>query len=141
MQNFKLTIEYNGANYSGWQIQHNAYQTVQGKLQEAARKLFDQDIKILGSGRTDTGVHAVGQVAHCRNNTVLSDDKIKRAFNGRLPDDIAVLKVEKVRHDFHAQYSAKGKTYRYQILNRAERPALLRNFCLYYPYKINTKLM
>jgi len=141
MQKYKLTIEYNGAAYSGWQVQLNSYVTIQGKLEEAARKIFKQDIKLLGSGRTDAGVHAAGQIAHCRIDTPYSNDKIKNAFNGNLPDDIVVLKVEKVKDSFHAQYSAKGKTYRYQIINRADRPALLRNFCLHYPYKLNMPLM
>ncbi|HLF18474.1 MAG TPA: tRNA pseudouridine(38-40) synthase TruA [Candidatus Omnitrophota bacterium] len=141
MQNYKLTIEYDGTDFSGWQIQTPSQRTVQGEIQAALYKIFKQKITPLGSGRTDSGVHALGQVANFKINTSLKVKIIQKALNAHLPKDIAILKVQKVDEAFHAQYSAKSKTYRYTIFNGPIRPALYRNHCFHYPFKLNVALM
>src|SRR5918912_1052505 len=102
MPRFKVTVEYAGARYSGWQIQKNA-RTVQGELDRAVREATgERDLDIYGSGRTDAGVHAMAQVAHLDVHTTLPPETLRRRVNDALPSDINVLNVEKVRHRFHA---------------------------------------
>jgi tRNA pseudouridine38-40 synthase len=118
MPRFKLTIEYSGARYSGWQIQKNA-RTVQGELDRAIREATgERDLEIYGSGRTDAGVHAMAQVAHLDVQTTLPPETLRRRVNDALPSDINVLKVEKVRHKFHARHDAVARSYIYQISRR-----------------------
>ncbi len=112
MEKFKITIEYNGKNYCGWQKQINR-QSIQGELEKAAFKIFSTDVEIIGAGRTDAGVHAANQVAHFCVDTTIPAEKIPLAFNAHLPADIAVKKAQAVSADFHARYSAKGKKYIY----------------------------
>jgi tRNA pseudouridine38-40 synthase len=115
---FKLTIEYAGTRYSGWQVQRNA-RTVQGEIQRAVASLTGaREFELYGSSRTDAGVHALGQVAHLDLNTRLSPDALRRGINDELPADINVLDVEKVRHTFHARHSATGRSYIYQVARR-----------------------
>ncbi len=140
-RNIKLTIEYDGSNFAGWQIQAKGFRTVQDEITKVLRKIFKTKINLLGSGRTDSGVHALGQVAHFKTESTMPVDTIKRALNGNLPDEISILKAEEVPLKFHAQFSAKEKTYRYTILNRDGRCSLQRKFCLLYPYKLNLPLM
>ncbi|MBU4333786.1 MAG: tRNA pseudouridine(38-40) synthase TruA [Candidatus Omnitrophica bacterium] len=141
MRNIKLTIEYDGTNFQGWQIQKNDSRTVQGSIENALKTIFKKNIKLYGSGRTDSGVHALGQVANFKISTSMSTDEITKALNGNIPKDIAILKTEDVSKDFHAQYSAKIKTYRYTILCRKNRCAQQRNYCLHYPGKLNIRSM
>jgi len=114
MKRYKITIEYKGTNYAGWQIQKNDI-TVQGIMQEAMSKLFKEDIQLTSSGRTDAGVHAMGQVAHFDSGTKIPADKIPYAINTLLPQDISVTSCEEVPKDFHARFSAKNKTYIYKM--------------------------
>jgi tRNA pseudouridine38-40 synthase len=115
---FKLTIEYVGTRYSGWQIQKNA-RTVQGALQEAIIAACDRrDFELYGSGRTDAGVHALRQVAHLEVQTALSAERLQYAINDALPADINVLAVEKAPHRFHARHGAIGRSYLYQVSRR-----------------------
>jgi tRNA pseudouridine38-40 synthase len=115
---FKLTIEYAGTRYSGWQIQKNA-KTVQGEIERAIAAATDQkDFELYGSGRTDAGVHALAQVAHLDIRSTLPPDMLRRRINDELPADINVLRAEKVRHSFHARHDAIGRTYLYQISRR-----------------------
>jgi len=119
---YKLIVEYFGKNYNGWQRQKNGV-GVQQVLEEKLSDLLGSTIKIVGSGRTDTGVHALGQVAHFEANTTIPPEKMVFALNGLLPDDIKVQRCEAADADFHAQYSAKRKTYRYQAyLSRIPSP-------------------
>ena len=147
MRTIKLTIEYDGTNYNGWQVQasqdshHQKLTTIQGVIQETLKKIFRKKMIVIGSGRTDSGVHALAQIAHFRTVSKMPIARIKAALNGTLPPDIAVLKVEEVDPKFHAQYSAKAKTYRYTILNRDVRSPILRNTILLYPHKLNLTLM
>lgn len=119
MQTFKLTLEYDGSKYSGWQQQINA-RTVQGELISAAQNLFRVDpaeIDVQGAGRTDAGVHALGQVAHIklRTPTRLSPEQILRELNGRLPSSIAVVDLASAQPRFHARHDAISRAYFYQV--------------------------
>ena len=115
---FKLTIEYAGTRYSGWQIQKNA-RTVQGELDRAIRDASGvADFELYGSGRTDAGVHALGQVAHLDIHTTAPPDTLRRRINDGLPSDICVLRIDKVRHRFHARHDAVGRSYLYQLSRR-----------------------
>jgi len=151
-RNIKLTIEYDGTNFHGWQTQakrsksrnqpkRRAQRTVQEEIEKVLKKIFKRNHKLIGSGRTDSGVHAFGQVAHFKSHTSMSVTEIQSALNANLPDDIAIIKVEEVPLNFHAQYSVKSKIYRYTIFNATARCAQQRHFCLYYPYKLNIRNM
>ena len=114
----KLTIEYAGTRYSGWQIQKNA-RTVQGEIDRAVREVIaERDFELYGSGRTDAGVHALAQVAHLDVHSTLPVETLRRRLNDVLPSDIVILRVEKVRHRFHARHDAVGRSYLYQVARR-----------------------
>jgi tRNA pseudouridine38-40 synthase len=119
MQTFRLTLEYDGSRYSGWQEQINA-RTVQGELKTAVQDLFRADADVQGAGRTDAGVHALGQVAHVklRTATKLTPTQILRELNDRLPASIAVLEVDEAPPRFHARHDAVARAYFYQISTR-----------------------
>jgi len=140
-RNIKLTIEYNGQHFSGWQIQKKGQRTVQDEIQNVLKKIFKEKIKLIGSGRTDSGVHALGQVANFSTPATMSTPRIVQALNANLPLDIGIIQAEKAPLDFHAQYSVKSKTYRYSILHRHSRSSLHSRFSLHYPYKLNISLM
>jgi tRNA pseudouridine38-40 synthase len=115
---FKLTIEYAGTRYSGWQIQKNA-KTIQGEIERAVRAVTSRkDFEVYGSGRTDAGVHAVGQVAHLDVASNLPPDTLKRRLNDELPADINILAVEPAARRFHARHDAVARRYIYQIARR-----------------------
>jgi tRNA pseudouridine38-40 synthase len=115
---FKLTIEYAGTRYSGWQIQKNA-RTVQGEIDRAVREITKRkDFELYGSGRTDAGVHAAAQVAHLDVVTSLTPELLRRRINDELPADINVLDAAQVPHRFHARHDAVGRRYLYQIARR-----------------------
>lgn len=115
---FKLTIEYAGTRYSGWQIQKNA-RTVQGEIEGAVRDATGaSDVETYGSGRTDAGVHALAQVAHLDVVTTLPPESLRRRINDALPADIVILSIEPVRHTFHARRDAVGRSYLYQVSRR-----------------------
>ncbi|HUL43568.1 MAG TPA: tRNA pseudouridine(38-40) synthase TruA [Bacteroidota bacterium] len=126
MPRFRVTLEYEGTRYSGWQVQKNA-RTVQGELLHAARTIFKTtDLEFMGSGRTDAGVHAAQQVAHLDVRTVLAPEIIRLKFNDELPADINILGVEKSTPSFHARHDAIARSYCYQICRR--RTALGKRF-------------
>lgn len=142
MKTFKLTIEYDGTDFNGWQLQANARRTVQGELEKALSKIFKQDrIPCIGSGRTDSGVHARGQVAHFRADTDMPPDELMRALNHNIPRDMVIADVCLAPAKFHAQHSARSKVYSYTILNRPYASALERHRCCYFARKINMRLM
>ena len=124
MRNIKLTIEYDGTNYHGWQIQSNGI-TVQETIQIALQTLTKTKAQIIGAGRTDSGVHAAGQVANFFTESELTSDSIRKALNSMLPDDVVITDVQDVSPDFHARFSALSRTYRYTILNREFPSAFL----------------
>ncbi|MEO8256158.1 MAG: tRNA pseudouridine(38-40) synthase TruA [Acidobacteriota bacterium] len=118
MPRFKLTIEYAGTRYSGWQIQKNA-RTVQGEIDRAVRVVtLRKDFELYGSGRTDAGVHASGQVAHLDVVSPLPAESLRRRLNDELPADINILRAEAVPHRFHARHDAVARRYLYQIARR-----------------------
>ncbi len=118
MARFKLTLEYAGTRYRGWQVQANA-RTVQGEIQRAVREVSGRaSFEVYGSGRTDAGVHALAQVAHLDLETRLSADALRCALNDALPSDINVLAAEKVSRQFHARHGAVGRSYLYQVSRR-----------------------
>jgi len=113
--NFKLTIQYDGSRYDGWQKQGNTDNTIQGRLENVLSRLVGAPAEVHGAGRTDAGVHAEGQVASVRLPDRFSPDEVRDYLNRYLPDDIAVLSVERAEERFHARLSAKGKVYRYSV--------------------------
>jgi tRNA pseudouridine38-40 synthase len=118
MPRYRLSIEYAGTRYSGWQVQKNA-RTVQGELLRAAQEASGRrPFELYGSGRTDAGVHALVQVAHLDLDTPLPPEKLRMAMNDALPSDINVLSVARVRHSFHARHGAVGRSYLYQVARR-----------------------
>ncbi len=115
---YKLTIEYAGTRYSGWQIQRNA-RTVQGEIERAIRDVTQaRQFELYGSGRTDAGVHALAQVAHLDVDLNLPTEALRRRLNDALPADINVLQIEQARHKFHARHDAVARSYIYQISRR-----------------------
>jgi len=126
MRNIKLTIEYDGTNYAGWQVQPNGT-TIQQALEQAIAEIVQHEVSLTGSGRTDTGVHALGQVANFHTESEIPAERLVHAINSRLPDDIAIVAAEDAPAGFHARYSAKSKTYRYRVLNRRVRSPMMRN--------------
>jgi tRNA pseudouridine38-40 synthase len=128
MQTFRLILEYDGSRFSGWQDQINA-RTVQGELKLAVQDLFRTDVEVQGAGRTDAGVHAVGQVAHLKlrsKATALGAPQILRELNDRLPASVAIVDAAEVAPRFHARHDAKSRAYFYQISTR--KAALSKRF-------------
>src|SRR5689334_700926 len=115
--NYRLLIQYDGTDFHGWQVQEND-RTIQGELERVIGMLADAKVSVTGSGRTDAGVHAEGQVANVHlNGSKFTPEKLKQAINGNLWRDIRILKCEEAAEDFHARFSAKRKTYVYRIVN------------------------
>lgn len=140
MRNIKLTVEYDGTNFNGWQIQDPKDRTVQGEIEKALHKIFARSGKpsrLIGSGRTDSGAHALGQIANFKTTSPMPTREIVNALNGNLPEDIAILDAEEVSENFHSQFDAKKKTYRYVILHRKVRGAVQRGYYWPYPYRLN----
>lgn len=141
MPRYKITIEYDGTNYSGWQQQSKA-PSVQEELQKAAFCFLHEQVTLFGAGRTDAGVHALGQVAHFDTQKTLDPFRICQAFNAHLrPQPISVLNAEIVNDDFHARFDAKKRHYIYKILNRRSRPALYENRAWWVYQPLDEKLM
>jgi tRNA pseudouridine38-40 synthase len=114
MRNLKLTIAYDGTDFHGWQIQPQL-RTIQGDLQDALQKLLNHDVNVTGSGRTDAGVHAHGQVANVETIRTMDTDAVLRGANALLAPEIRILSVEEVSPEFHARRSARSKTYEYHV--------------------------
>lgn len=114
--NFKLLIQYDGTDFHGWQVQENQ-RTVQGELQRVLSLLENAEVHVAGSGRTDAGVHAEGQVGSAKLAREFTPEKLRNAINGNLWRDLRILSVEKAADDFHARFSARGKTYVYRVVN------------------------
>lgn len=126
----RLLLSYEGSEFSGWQWQPGR-RTVQGALEEAIRHVLDEPhLRIVGAGRTDSGAHALGQVAHVRSHSALAVTKLRAGLNSRLERDLRVRVAEDVGPDFHARFSATGKEYRYHIWQADPVPPFLRRFCL-----------
>ncbi len=140
MARFKLTLEYDGARYAGWQFQRNE-RSIQGELLEAAFKIFEtQDVEIYGAGRTDAGVHARGQVAHLEAPAErMAPDQLLIRFNELLPHDINILRIEKAPPRFHARHDARSRSYVYQISKR--RDAFAKKYVWWVRDRLDVKAM
>lgn len=148
-KNILLTIQYDGTNFSGWQRQPEV-RTVQGELERVLSALCRQDIRLNGTSRTDAGVHALGQRASFKGDFGIPADRIKIAANnllcGGMNDglrcaDVRISEVREVPLNFHARFDAKGKKYRYVILNRREPDVFRRNYCYQVETLLNTQAM
>ncbi len=126
-RNIKMILEYDGTRYHGWQRQANGL-TVQEVLEEGISTITQEDIRVIGSGRTDAGVHALGQVANFRTNSNIGPRGLLQGINSLLPWDIVVKELAEADTSFHARYNAKSKTYMYQIYRGAVRSALYRDY-------------
>ncbi len=126
MKNIKLIIEYDGTNYHGWQAQKNA-SSVQQTIEDTIRNCTGEQCTLIGAGRTDVGVHALGQVANFATDSTIPGSKFSYVLNSFLPDDIVIKESTEVDRNFHARFSAIGKKYRYLIYNAVQPSALLRN--------------
>lgn len=134
MKNYKLTIQYDGTKYSGWQIQKNAI-TVQQTISDAIEKLLKVNVNLIGSGRTDTGVHAIGQVANFRSEFEIDIYRFKYSLNSILPDDISVSEMIEVDINFHARFDARKRSYIYQIIQK--KSPFYKNYSYFYPSEID----
>jgi tRNA pseudouridine38-40 synthase len=131
MRNIKLTIAYDGADFHGWQNQPGL-PTIQGALTDAAHQITQEKIMIHGASRTDTGVHALGQVAHFKTQSLLPAEEFQRALNALLPAAIRIVAAEELGPDFHARWQAQGKTYRYRIYRGRVLPPFEHRRALHY---------
>lgn len=140
MRNIKLTIEYDGKGFNGWQKQPNKL-NIQGEIERAIYNITKEEVDLIGSGRTDAGVHALGQVANFKTNSEISIEKLPLAINSQLKNSIVIKEAEEVDERFHSRYNAKHKTYRYIINNSKCGTAIYRNLEYSYPFKLDVEKM
>ena len=140
MRNIRLLIEYDGTNYAGWQRQKND-KTVQETLSKVIEQVVREKITLYGAGRTDAGVHALGQVANFKTNSAIPSEQLVHAINFYLPHDITVKEATDVPESFHAQYNAKSKVYQYTLLNDWIRSSLNRNICYMCGFQLDMNKM
>ena len=140
MRNIKLTIEYDGKEYNGWQKQPNKL-NIQGTIEKAISSITNEQIELNASGRTDAGVHAIGQVANFKTNSNLSIDKFAIAINSRLKKNIIIKNAEEVDENFHARYNCKKKTYRYIINNSKYGTAIYGGLQYHVPQQLDIQSM
>jgi tRNA pseudouridine38-40 synthase len=140
MLTYKLHFMYDGTNYSGWQVQPNAT-SIQQLIQETIQLVIHESVSVVGSGRTDAGVHAFDQVAHFRSEQTVDLERFSRSLNGILPKDIRLTKAEKVENSFHAQKSAFSKEYHYVLCLGPVVPPFEKEYCLHIPFEIDIELL
>ena len=140
MRYFKLTIAYDGTDFHGWQIQANK-PTVQGELVAVLCRLTQENVQLRGAGRTDAGVHALGQVGSFRTQSSLSAGEFQRALNALLPPGIRIVSAEETGPDFSARWSARGKVYRYRLYRGKVVPPMLWRYVLHYPFPLDEEAM
>ena len=140
MRYFKLTIAYDGTDFHGWQIQANK-PTVQGELVAVLCRLTQENVQLRGAGRTDAGVHALGQVGSFRTQSSLSAGEFQRALNALLPPGIRIVSAEETGPDFSARWSARGKVYRYRLYRGKVVPPMLWRYVLHYPFPLDEQAM
>lgn len=140
MRNIKLTIEYDGKKFGGWQKQPNEL-NIQGEIEQAIKQITGEDVELNASGRTDSGVHALGQVANFKTNSNLDIEKFAVAINSKLKKSIVIKKAEEVPENFHARYNCKGKKYRYIINNSYQGTAIYRDLECHIPQKLDIEKM
>lgn len=141
MRNLKLTIEYDGKRYLGWQRLGDSDKTIQGKIESVLKQMTGETIEIVGSGRTDGGTHARGQVANFKTETTMDCREIRDFLNRYLPQDIVIKEVAEMPERFHARYNARGKQYSYYVWNETVPSAFERNYSYYFPQKLDRQLM
>jgi tRNA pseudouridine38-40 synthase len=147
--NFKLEIEYDGTAYYGWQVQNgikasatfNSKKTIQFVLEQVLKQLLREDVKLTVAGRTDSGVHALAQVANFKSSTRIPLTRLRWALNCLLPEDIKVTRITKVGYDFNSRFCAKSKVYRYTILNRRYSSPLLAKRVYFFHHPLDVGLM
>ncbi|HYL65130.1 MAG TPA: tRNA pseudouridine(38-40) synthase TruA [Candidatus Methylomirabilis sp.] len=140
MRHFKLTIAYDGTDFHGWQMQ-SGKPTIQGEIVGVLRRLTQENVQLYGAGRTDAGVHALGQVASFRTQSGLSPAEFQRALNALLPQTIRIVAAEEVGPDFHARWSAVGKIYRYRLYRGKVVPPSIWRYVLHYPFPLDEDAM
>jgi tRNA pseudouridine38-40 synthase len=140
MRNFKITIAYDGTDFHGWQMQ-SGKPTIQGEIVKVLQQLTQEQIILHGAGRTDAGVHALGQVGSFRTQSGLSAQDFQRALNALLPSAIRIVAAEEVGPNFHARWSAIGKTYRYRLYRGRVVPPALWRYVLHYPFPLDEDAM
>ncbi len=140
MRNIKLTIEYDGKDFNGWQKQPNKL-NIQGTIEQAIKAITGEDVELNASGRTDAGVHALNQVANFKTNSQIPIEKFAIAINSRLKKSIVIKKAEEVGERFHSRLNCKRKTYRYIINNSEMGSAIYRNLETHIPQKLDTEKM
>ena len=139
MRNVRLTIEYDGSKFSGWQKQ-SGKRTIQKELEDAFLRMLGEKVTVEGSGRTDKGVHALAQIASVQFEKPIPIKNIKEALNDQLPEDIRIKRVQSAPENFHARFSAKKKTYRYVVVI-GQKSAIESSFVGSYPYEVDLNLM
>ncbi len=140
MEQIKLIVSYDGTRYYGWQKQDHVV-SIQEELEKACTELFKQEVIIQGAGRTDAGVHALGQCATFMVDTTIPMERVPLVLNRILPADIVVTSAQKVSERFHARYSAKSKTYKYQIMNADYPTPQMRNYAAFVHIPLNVEAM
>src|SRR6202171_5514416 len=140
MRYFKITIAYDGTDFHGWQIQLNK-PTIQGEIGNVLRRITQENIQLHGAGRTDAGVHALGQIGSFRTKSALSAGEFQRALNALLPPTIRIAAAEEVGPDFNARWSARGKIYRYRLYRGKVVPPMLWRYVLHYPFPLDEDAM
>ena len=140
MRYFKIVIAYDGTDFHGWQIQSNK-PTIQGEIVNVLRRITQENVQLHGAGRTDAGVHALGQVGSFRTQSVLSAGEFQRALNALLPPTIRIAAAEEVGPDFNARWSARGKIYRYRLYRGKVVPPMLWRYVLHYPFPLDEEMM
>ncbi|MFH1622795.1 MAG: tRNA pseudouridine(38-40) synthase TruA [Candidatus Omnitrophota bacterium] len=150
MFNIKLTIEYDGAKYCGWQRQDSHRKrlihkrqkpSIQGIIENSLKKILKQKVSLIASGRTDSGVHALGQIANFKTTSKIHPSKLKLALNGNIPKDIRIINAEGASLRFHSRFSARSKVYRYLILNQEYKSPFLKNHSYWFKHRLDLKLM
>jgi tRNA pseudouridine38-40 synthase len=140
MRQIALEITYDGTSYSGWQIQNNAI-TVQGIIQGTLGEILKTPLKLNASGRTDTGVHAIGQIASFKSSSTMKEGEFQRALNSKLPHDVRVIRAFEVPLSFHPRYSAKRRWYRYIITNEVILLPFFKDYTLWVKRKLDVQLL
>jgi tRNA pseudouridine38-40 synthase len=140
MRYFKLTIAYDGTEFHGWQIQ-TGKPTIQGEIVNVLRRLTQENIALHGAGRTDAGVHALGQVGSFRTQSGLCAEEFQRALNALLPHSIRIVAAEEVGPEFNARWSARGKIYRYRLYRGKVVPPMIWRYVLHYPFPLDEDAM
>ncbi|WP_332691949.1 tRNA pseudouridine(38-40) synthase TruA [Halalkalibacter lacteus] len=141
MNNYKLTIQYDGGRYKGWQRLGNNENTIQGKIENVLTEMVGKKVEIIGCSRTDAGVHALAQIANFKTSTDLDESEIKTYLNRYLPQDISISKVTTIPERFHARYNAGDKTYLYKIWNEDYTNPFMRKYSMHVEKKLDIAKM